>query len=152
MDPSLAGEVIKNVKQDPLPFSAVLKNSSLKPEVQREISLMLEHGLASDDAKHREWLTEKTATLLKSTLGSSEKELLLSLIAIQYHQGEMNNAGRLRCNTSVNGRVVEQGVGMDCAGAAALVGFTLGYTFCGFYCGLGGAVIGFAVAVIGEIS
>ena len=53
MNPSLAGEIMKNVKQDPLPLSSVLKNSSLKPEVQREISLMIEHGLSTGNEEHR---------------------------------------------------------------------------------------------------
>lgn len=152
MSPTLAGEVLRAVTKSPLPFSETLTASSLKPEVQREISLMLEHRIASDETKHQAWLTEKTDNLLKSVFDARDKELLLSLVAIQYHQGEFGDMGRIRCNTSVNGRVVDEGEGMECAGAAALVGFTIGYTFCGFYCGLGGAVVGFVAVAIGSIS
>ncbi len=152
MNPSLAGQIVKMVSHNPIPLSDALKSSSLKPEVQREISLMLEHAFTADNSKHKEWLKEKTESVLASSFDQRDKELLLNLIAIQYNQGNFEDLGRISCNTNVNGRVVETGEGMDCAGAAMLVGFTVGYTFCGIYCGIGGALIGFVAVALGSLS
>ncbi len=152
MNPSLAGEIMKNIAQNPLPFSSVLKSSSLKPELQREVSMMLEHLVSSKTEMHKAWLTEKAESYLKTALEKDDKEILLTLVAIMYNADQFGSMARIRCNTSVNGRVVNEGEGMECAGAATLIGFTLGYTFCGFYCGLGGALIGFVAVAVGSIS
>jgi hypothetical protein len=119
--------------------------------VQREVLTIVENAFQMSDDDLRKWLEEKTGEWVKAPYTQSDKDVLLTVSAIHYENAARRGEGRgIRCSAFVNDKVVHEGSGRDCAGVAALAGFLIGNTICGFWCGIGGAVVGFVAVSLGS--
>jgi hypothetical protein len=94
------------------------------------------------DAKQlADYLESKTDEIKKSSIGDSEKEIALSLLAITSSMKERSSP--------CSGYGPQGSSEIDCGLAGAIGGGIIGWTICGPLCGLGGAIVG---GIIGSIS
>ncbi len=143
----MAATIVNTMKSQAFSYTNVIDNSSLSPFSRGLIKSIINNDHHLDNMGYREDLGVKTEQVLTSDIPAREKEFVLSLVAVAYHiadpltQGDAPNARERGC--WINGPYGSgPGTQAQCIAAGALIGGVIGYSICGFLCGLGGAVIG----------
>lgn len=137
----LAANVVRTIKDPGYRFLDVVNNSSLSdfskdllPKLINTERLSIEH--------FRNSLSNMVQEITSEKISPSEKELLLSLTAISYNIAANSSLGRgANCYfDGPNGTVALNRE--ECITAGAMMGGLLGFSICGPWCALGGAIVG----------
>ncbi len=143
----LAAAVTKTLKAPGYTFAGFVDKLPASAYVKATLPQLL-NVKKTDQVTWKRLLTEKTDEVKLAKISDTEKEILLTLIAISYHSGTAQT-GRTRneCFIQTNGYSgpVDNSV---CIIGAAAAGFYIGFQVCGFWCGLGGAVVGGVLAAV----
>lgn len=137
--------IVKSSKGPNYNLEAALKSSSLS-SFGKQLYRDLVNPKKLSLKEFNNVLANKVDEVNKSKLAPAEKEFLLSMIAITYHGLAANPVAKnAECYIET-----EQGSGtIPCPLAGALVGAAFGFSICGPWCALGGAVVG---AILGSLS
>lgn len=143
IEANLAAEIVKVGQTNRFEPTAAIRNSTFSSGAKEILSTMLESQLTLDDANFLKYLHELTNTVLRSPISSNEREAILRFIAIQFHLTQHPDLQERRGTCEV-----ETPFGTlkfskkECRKYYAYEGFVKGYQYCGFLCGLGGALVG----------
>jgi hypothetical protein len=148
----LAATIVKTIKTPGFSFTKLLSESDLSSASKQFLNDIYFVKKGTSREQYKILLEQKSAAIQLKDIPVKEKELLLSLCAIAYHQNSMAQ-GRLLSAGEPSGNCIlsgPEGSGpIDCILGGAILGAILGFKLCGWGCALGGAVIG---GIVGAFS
>lgn len=143
----LAATVVNNMKDPTFSYTAVIDRASLSGFSKNMLKNVIDNEHHLDNSGYQADLSVKTNEVLSADIPATEKEFVLSLIAIAYHTADPGSSeilanGRQRGCWITGPYGSGPGTREQCIAAGAMLGGILGYSICGFLCGLGGAIVG----------
>ncbi len=139
--------ITKTLKAPNFSFTGFVNGSSLSAFAKQIVPQLLNVKKVSQD-EFRKYLAAKVDEIKTAKIDNPERELLLSLTAISYHvhaAGYGRSRGCQIQTPTYSGPAEPE----TCMVMGATVGGMIGFSLCGFFCGLGGAIIG---GVVGALS
>ena len=143
----LAATVVNNMKDPVFSYTTAIDRSSLSGFSKNTLKTVITNEHHLDNSGYQADLVSRTNDVLTAAIPATEKEFVLSLIAIAYHTADPGSSevlanGRQR-GCWINGPYGSgPGTREQCIAAGALIGGVIGYSICGILCGLGGAIVG----------
>lgn len=145
----VASAIIKTRSNGTLDFNKFIGGTSLSEISKQTLRDIILNPTALTDAAYKASLTSKADAIAGSNISGSEKELVLSLIAISYNiPGNIPESFAALANGRGRGCWISgpygegPGTQAQCIAAGAVVGGVIGWSICGVLCSLGGAIIG----------
>lgn len=135
----IVSAVFKTIKSRDFDFVKFIDQSSLSEISKNTFITLATNPEKLDLEKLRGYMQIKVDEIQKSDISNSEKEMVLSLVAIAYSTS-FEPLERANSNCEASG---PQGTGpIPCIVAGVIGGGIIGWEICGLWCGIGGAIIG----------
>ncbi len=161
MNMELANEMFDIKKGGPVKFEEFLANAkNISTEAKGFISKICNPKIAINEINYGKYYTNLVSDIEKTAISSQEKDMLLALNSLAFNvrgDGTELADGGTRINNIRNEEglcyVESEGgsvylTATECVILVAGVGFITGFQNCGFWCGVGGAVIFGVIAAI----
>ncbi|MEP6673798.1 MAG: hypothetical protein ABJA78_01535 [Ferruginibacter sp.] len=131
----LVAAVVKTVKGSRFNLVDLINNSSASDFVKNKLLELYHNSQSLKSKEFQDYLVSAVENVKGTRAADTDKEIVLTNMSIAYNSARSNQC-------EINGIPADSG---DCAIVGALGGFVVGLGICGFWCGVGGAVIGAVV-------
>lgn len=144
----MAAAIVNNMKNPGFSFANVIDNSTLSGYSRNLLKDIISNESHLDDNGYRANLAVRTNEVLAAGIPATEKEFVLSLVAVAYNIADPVTPDALANGREYGGCWITgpngsgPGTRAQCIAAGAFLGGVLGYSICGVLCGIGGAIIG----------
>lgn len=146
----MVSDLVKLSGTKPIQLDEMLQQMKVSSYTREMLSSIIKNPDLQSSEEWKRDLIAKNSEISRAGIKDFEKELLLTVSAITYQalsDEESGVASREVCEVEVNGIPGTMSAN-QCLAVAAGVGFVVGFNTCGFWCGLGGAVIFTAIVAV----